>query len=236
MAEGSATDAVGVRIGEEQFVLDTGGRLAFGRLGGEGLVGLDPTDLGISRNAGHFALTETTCTLCNDSTKRSLFVEYPDVVRHLLVAPGRRLELDRTCTVLVPGDVYTHPIRVDIPAGVGPPVTTPHDVASTTAEPPAFGEQPSDPPSPDDHLVLVALAEGYLLRWPRHDPHPKSYAEAAERLGVTEGGVRRRMDKMRDGRIGTKDELVELAIDWGWLAVKHLDLLDDHPEEGQADA
>ena len=47
--------------------------------------------------------------------------------------------------------------------------------------------------------AVVALFEGYLLAGPRHQAWPRSYAEAARRLGAprTKDGVRRQIERLR---------------------------------------
>ena len=48
-----------------------------------------------------------------------------------------------------------------------------------------------------DRLALVALFAGYLQPFPRHDPHPRSYADAAARLGWPRTTLVKRIEYLR---------------------------------------
>ena len=51
--------------------------------------------------------------------------------------------------------------------------------------------------TPADKLALVALFSGYLEPFPRYDPHPKSYADAASRLDWPRTTLVKRVEYMR---------------------------------------
>jgi len=48
-----------------------------------------------------------------------------------------------------------------------------------------------------DRLALVALFAGYLEGFPRHDPRPRSYADAAARLGWPRSTLTKRIEHLR---------------------------------------
>jgi hypothetical protein len=48
-----------------------------------------------------------------------------------------------------------------------------------------------------DRLALVALFSGYLEPFPRYDPHPKSYADAAALLGWPRTTLVKRIEHLR---------------------------------------
>ena len=51
--------------------------------------------------------------------------------------------------------------------------------------------------TPADKLALVALFSGYLEAFPRYDPHPKSYADAAARLDWPRTTLVKRVEYLR---------------------------------------
>jgi predicted DNA-binding protein (UPF0251 family) len=64
----------------------------------------------------------------------------------------------------------------------GSPTSATSDVSVTEAE----------------KLALVALFSGYLEPFPRYDPHPKSYADAAARLGIPRTTLVKRVEYLRN--------------------------------------
>jgi hypothetical protein len=111
-----------------------------------------------------------------------------------VVAPGRRMTVDGSLTVVVEGSVRRHALEVWV-----------HQQelsgSSDETEPPS-GELPTAVwgeliVNPLDHLALVALFSGYLEPFPRYDPHPKSYSDAAARLGWPRTTLVKRVEHLR---------------------------------------
>jgi hypothetical protein len=133
--------------------------------------------------------------LVNKSTVRPLEV-VDDVGIRTVLPPGRRLAVTAPITVIVEGATRRHALTIDLPdeaqdSSSGGPVSGPQvegnptraasDVALTSA----------------DKLALVALFSGYLEPFPRYDPHPKSYADAAARLDWPRTTLVKRVEYMR---------------------------------------
>jgi hypothetical protein len=225
-ANANAPTEPSVTIAERVYTLDPATPFVFGRSDVEGVVGLDPDDTGISRRAGQLAFRNG-WLLVNESMSRPLMVEFPRVVRRRPVAPGEDLHLSGPALVLVPGANLTHALEVTIPP----------EPSSLTHAPRPAAQRPTnmDLITQDDHLALIALGEGYLRRWPRHDPKPCSYEDAAARLGVSTTSLRRRIDRLREHTANRGNfvaagphalrELVEYYIDTGWLGVDDVQLL-----------
>lgn len=92
----------------------------------------------------------------------------------------------------------------------------------------------------NERVALVAVAEGYLLPHPRHDPNPRTYAQAALRLDLPVSTVRKRLENVRkklmdagvfqvegaDARAAT----VEFALAVRLVTAADLPLLDAPPQ------
>lgn len=206
--------------------------LVFGRVGVGEVIGLDPADVGISNRAGSIRREGPLWILENLSRKRPLHVEEPAVVDWHLVPPGRVLSLHGPATVLVPGAVYTHTLVIE--ALVGESAGTPFVAAAATTPTKTIDY------SSEDRLALVALFEGYLRRWPRHDPNPCSYEEAAGKVGWTSTSLRKRIEHLRErlSEEGLLDSsgthglraLAAHVFGTGVIGVADLGLLDVHSE------
>lgn len=215
-----------VRVGERRFVL-ADHPFEFGRADDDGIVGLDPLDTGISRLAGRIVPGDG-WLVENRSDSRPLLVEFPRVVRRQAVVPGSTTQLGGPAVILVPGRSLTHALHVELPLLVP-------SARAETRQASVHQATDVDPLNRPDHLALVAIGEGYLLRWPRHDPNPRSYEDAAERLEVTPTSLRRRIERLRDNLAvdglfvaagpHALRELVEYHIDIGRLHVADLELL-----------
>ena len=225
-------DGPHVVIASVRYRLDPIAPLVFGRRTAAGVVGLDPGDRGISAVAGSVGFHEG-WVISNLSRGRPLFVEYPNVIRHHQVAPGSQLRLSGPGTLLVAGSVYTHAISLNVPAPPEPPglqMTTPDERTESYTL------------TEDEHLAIVAVAVGYLRRWPRHDPHPLPYSAAAPLIDATPTALRRRLDHLRESLRTEIDletsgphalrSLIEYCIDCGLLAVADLALLPPGQVEG----
>jgi hypothetical protein len=176
----------------QRHVVTIGQVLTFGR-SSTCTIGLDPVDRGISRIAGSVEYDSGSWWLNNRSTSRAL-VAINDMGIRSVVAPGRRVAVDGRLTVVVEGSARRHALEVFIHPGDEPWRPAPGEPA--TGEPPtaAGGETLLNSL---DRLALVALFSGYLQPFPRYDPHPKSYAEAAAVLGWPRTTVVKRIEHLR---------------------------------------
>lgn len=184
----ASSEAAIVTIAGVRVEVAPDGTLSFGRATIGDVVGLDPKDRGISRNAGVIEFKQG-WVLRNLSKTRPIELELAGVVRHDTVEPRGSEPLRSYTRIIVSGTVHSHAIDVELmvaePADVS---LVDHDESSVTDDLPI---------SAADHLALVALAEGYLNRWPRHDPHPRTYQQAASRLSTSETTLRRRVEHLR---------------------------------------
>lgn len=154
-------------------------------------VRLDPTDRGISRQAGSVEHELGTWWVCNRSAVRALTI-VDDLGIRAVVAPGRRAAVAGPLTVVVDGAVRRHALEVwpdGAPPSESPPAEESGLAATSTAAEVVINDQ--------DRLAMVALFSGYLERFPRYDPHPKSYADAAVRLGWPRTTVVKRVEYLR---------------------------------------
>lgn len=183
------SDGVTVSFTSERRVLAPGDVLTFGRDASCTLC-LDPTDLGISRLAGSVEHEAGTWWVLNRSSVRPLHV-IDEIGMRTVLPPGRRVALAGAITVVVEGTALRHAITVEPPTAeaFGAPLTGASDARPTAT--------PDVVISPADRLALVALFSGYLESFPRHDPHPKSYAEAANRLGLPRTTLVKRVEYLR---------------------------------------
>ncbi|MHB1533305.1 MAG: hypothetical protein ACYC1D_01580 [Acidimicrobiales bacterium] len=151
---------------------------------------LDPADLGISRLAGSVEYEAGTWWVLNRSTVRPLDVVDEIGIRTIL-APGRRLAVAGPITVVVEGAARRHALHIEAGSrGVGAPIEAPVDARPTsTADNVVINDQ--------DRLALVALFAGYLETFPRYDPHPRSYADAASRVGWPRSTLVKRIEYVR---------------------------------------
>jgi hypothetical protein len=87
-----------------------------------------------------------------------------------------------------------------------------------------------------DRLALVALFAGFLETFPRYDPHPRSYADAASCLGWPRSTLVKRIEYLRSRltKAGVPNllgenalqHLAEWALTTGVLTRGDLDLLE----------
>jgi hypothetical protein len=197
-----------VVVGGRRVDVDVEGPVTFGR-GEECSVALPAEDLGISRLAGSVEDDGAVVWLTNRSGSRPLFV-----VDHLgmrsVLAPGRRLAVDRTLTVVVEGQLRRHALVVEASGEAAPlplPVTPVGGLATEMGTLVAYTE--------DDRRALVALFAGFLREFPRHDPRPRSYADAAADLGWPRTTLVKRIEHMRERltRAGVPGLLGDTALD-----------------------
>jgi hypothetical protein len=185
--DGSAT----VSVAGTDYVVAPGDSLTFGR--SESCeVCLDPDDVGISRLAGSVECLEGVWFVTNRSTTRPLSAVDPVGFRSVL-APGRRIAVDDRLSIIVEGQIRRHELVVA--ATLGRPVVSPAPTADEVGAPTEMGGKVSY--SADDRLALAALFSGYLQPFPRYDPRPRSYADAAAQLGWPRSTLVKRIEYIR---------------------------------------
>lgn len=177
-----------VTVRGEELSVEPGGSFTFGRAL-DCTVCLDPDDRGISRLAGSVDGAGGEWFVTNRSASRPLAVVDPLGFRTVL-APGRRMAVDERVSVVVEGQVRRHELVVAAPGAPPAPVDAPGKGIETEM---GRGVTYSD----EDRLALVALFAGYLAPFPRHDPRPRSYADAAERLGWPRTTLVKRIEYLR---------------------------------------
>lgn len=184
----AARPTVVVTAGSRRHELSGEDELTFGRAS-SCTVCLDPDDVGISRLAGSVLSEGGTWWLVNRSTTRQLAVVDELGLRSVL-PPGRRWPLDGRMRILVDGSDGNHNLEVQ-----APPPAPAADSAALPGAPTAIGENVLI--RAPDRLALVALFCGYLEDGPRYQPHPKTYAAAAARLGWPQTTLLRRIEHLR---------------------------------------
>lgn len=190
-----------VEVDGERFELDPATPFTFGRDGAVCTVvlGLDPVDRGISRLAGSIGQEAGVWWITNRSTTRSLHVVDAETgiavplpsARQNWPAPRHAVERP-SLTVLVTGSIRAHALSVRAsPDHLAPPPALPRvvDPLRTTALLPPLTDKQRE--------ALVALAEGYLLPFPRYRPEPRTYEDAACFLGLPASTVRKRIEHLR---------------------------------------
>lgn len=162
--------------------------VTFGR-SAECSICLDPEDVSISRRAGSLECENGTWWLTNRSSVRPLSI-VDDLGFRTVLPPGRRAAVESPTRVVVDGTRTSHTLRIEVSvAQVALPDPPP------PGAPTAVGEEVLI--SPADRLAMVALFAGYLDDPPRYDPHPKSYAAAAARLGWPRTTLVKRIEYLR---------------------------------------
>lgn len=183
------SDEVVITFAEERRELTPGEVLTFGRAESCSLC-LDAADVGISRLAGSVEHEAGTWWVLNRSSVRPLDIVDEIGIRTVL-PPGRRLAATGAMTVVVEGSALRHAIEVTTatPPGFGASADGSSDVRPTATADVVV--------NPADRLALAALFAGYLEPFPRYDPHPRSYADAASRLGIPRSTLVKRVEYLR---------------------------------------
>ncbi len=186
--------AATVVIGDEEFVVSDHDPLVFGRADATGVIGLDPNDMGISAVAGSVQRDKDLWWVLNLSHKRHLLLdEGAGGAPHRLDCGQRHAVNVAHLSVLVPGIIYTHRIRVNVPVTELARVEVARRSSGTvTADDVWLSERDRD--------AVVALFCGYLRPFPRQERSPLSYREAANLLGPpwTETSLRRQVDRLKE--------------------------------------
>ena len=221
-----------VAIGDDRFVVSAAQPLVFGRSAAAGIVGLDRNDMGISAKAGTVEFAWGVWWVVNHSRKRRLLIEAPgSVAPHPLECGDRYAITSQWLGVLVPGAISTHRIEILLPEAT---VSRLHVAETATS-----GTLTLDSVhlSDKDRRVLTALFAGYLRPFPRRDPRPLTYQEAAAILGPpwTRVTVRKQVERLKD-RFAARgvyfdgsranDALAEYLLDCGLLSPADLACLD----------
>lgn len=178
-----------VWFGEREFPVTPGEPFTFGRAE-DCAVCLDPADATISRRAGSLDHSQGTWWLTNRSSVRPLAV-IDELGFRSVLAPGRRTAVESSVRVIVDAGQGSHTLRISVPAvpPAGPAEEPPPGQPTTVGETVLV--------SAADRLAMVALFAGYLDDGPRYDPHPKSYAAAAARLGWPRTTLVKRIEYLR---------------------------------------
>jgi hypothetical protein len=190
----AAATTITIGLRDQRFQVAEGEEVTFGRSQRTRLC-LDPTDLGISRVAGSLEAEGGVWWLVNKSSVRP-FEVVDDVGIRTVLPPGRRIAVTAPITVIVEGAMRRHALTVDLPEGAMEDLARgPFPVLQAEGNPTQAASDVSITPA--DKMALVALFSGYLEPFPRYDPHPKSYADAAARLDQPRTTLVKRVEYLR---------------------------------------
>ncbi|HEX9994068.1 MAG TPA: FHA domain-containing protein [Acidimicrobiales bacterium] len=214
-----------------EWVLEAGATLSFGRSATCDIrIGAD--DHGVSRRAGEFRRDGPSVVVVNTSDRVTLLVVDEFGMPHPVAPLRSHVIVGTPAQVVVQGSIRGYALAVRMTEA--PPAAVPVVVAD--------GEAPTTYEvelGPKDRLALLALFEGYLRPFPRYQPHPRTYAEAAERLGWRKAALTRRVDRIRErltdagvpnvvGDHGL-DNLAQFVLTGRLLTPEDLPLLDAPP-------
>lgn len=188
-----AEEAV-VVIDGESFAVGPEAPLVFGRGDAPGVVGLDPSDMGISAQAGAVERQWGVWWVVNRSTKRRLLLDVAGQGPPQRLDCGQRYAITvPRLTVLIPGAVLTHRLDVILPDS---------DLLADRGNQPSSGTLAGGQVqlTERDRDALVALFGGYLEEFPRRTARPRSYQEAANLLGDpwTKVSVRKQVERLKE--------------------------------------
>lgn len=182
-------DSVTVSRPGDQRVLGPSEVYTFGRAA-SCTASLGADDLGISRVAGSIEHDSGTWWVTNRSAVRPLTV-VDEVGIRTVVAPGRRLAVAGEVTVVVEGASRRHAITVT----AGEPLVSAEPLETSDPRPTAHAEGVVI--NDQDRRALVSLFAGYLEPFPRYNPFPRSYADAAAALGWPRSTLVKRVEYIR---------------------------------------
>ena len=182
-----------VLLDGRRIVLPQGRPFVFGRADSDGVVGLDPGDMGISAVAGSVECDLGLWWVVNRSGKRPLLLDDGAGGVPVTLRCGQRHAINvLRLRILVRGAVRTHSLTVELP---------PAELACVPPEKASSGTLMFEVDVRDrDRDVLVALASGYLRDFPFTELRPRTYGEAAALLGSpwTKTKVRRQVDRFKE--------------------------------------
>lgn len=185
-----------VLVGKEPYPVVPEEPFTFGR-SRECTACLDPDDRGISRVAGSVEFVGATLFVNNRSQVRPLAIVDPLGFRSVL-APSRRVAVDERISVVVEGQIRRHELVVATsPLATIEPTAPDLDEGLSAVDGIATEMGGEVAYTAKDRLALVALFAGYLEGFPRHDPRPRSYADAAARLGWPRSTLMKRVEHLR---------------------------------------
>jgi hypothetical protein len=191
---------------------------------------LGTDDPSISRVAGEIVAADDGWVVRNRSSSRPLHRIDDTGLRVAIPVGSCHRLVDPTTRIVVVGSIHTHLITLVQQVGAEPvrsPETHVTDDENTVR--PVL--------TSNERRAAVALVEGYLLDPPRHDPHPRTYAEAAERLALPSATVRKRIENVRSKLIDcgvvelqqpdARSALAEFLLSSRLVTADDLDLLDE---------
>lgn len=188
-----------VRHEQTTIVLDGALPFTFGRDPNCELQIGDGTDRGISRTAGALTRQAGCWWLSNLSTTRAFHVLddtgylTPLPVRVASLTPPRRPIFAPGVTVILTGETFSYAIYLETeqPAVSSYASALPvllSDSKETFRQPILTAKR---------KRALVAVLNGYLQPFPRYDPRPLSYADAAKIAGVPASTIRKRLEDVK---------------------------------------
>ena len=224
-----------VFIAGDEFEVTTDKPFVFGRCDGDGVVGLDSSDMGISATAGSVEWAWGLWWLVNHSRKRRLLLDDGSGGQPQRLECGQRFAINvRHLTVLVAGAIYTHRVEVAIPecdlaVVEGTRITS----GTVTTDDLQLSERDKD--------VLIGMFSGYLEAFPRRSGRPHTYQQTADMLGPpwTNVTVRKQVERLKErcARVGLYFEgqhanydLADHLISNGLLVRGDLERLAKHNE------
>jgi hypothetical protein len=153
-------------------------------------------DTGVSRVAGCIWFEGTEWRIANLSSSRPLRLMNEETCLSVTLAvatPTRKpvfVAQSDLVTVLLDGNAYRYAIALSglRPEAQAPPITHGPGEVSTV--------RPFKPTA-RQREILVALAWGYLQPYPRYDPRPLAYSEAAALVGATGKRVEKHIAEIR---------------------------------------
>lgn len=163
--------------------------LTFGRAQ-DCTVCLDVDDVAVSRRAGAVEHAHGIWWVANRSATRPLSV-IDDLGLRKVLGPGQRIPVEEPIWVVVDGTTGSHRLRIEVPGPVGREVPA----EPAPGAPTAVGEEVLVTAA--DRLAMVALFAEYLEDPPRYEPKPKSYRQAAARLGCPRTTLVKRIEYLR---------------------------------------
>ena len=149
--------------------------------------------MGISSQAGSVESDRGLWWVVNRSRKRPLLLDIGGGGALQRLVSGHRHAVNCPhLSVLVPGVIYTHRLEVIVPEEQL--VTFCHDRPPTGT---ITGEVHL---TENERDAVVALVAGYLEDFPRRQPRPRTYQEAADALGSpwTKTSVRKQIERLKD--------------------------------------